>query len=202
MGDEIMSALVDRAIEEAGLFDLFQARRAGDLARVSALAPVLLTADLLAVGALADWIRADEVGDSVGVFAGTLADDARDVVLIGADEGRPGEGRADVLRRVACARIVGPRAARVRVDWASTGIELAQVALGFGANELAGPVLNRRGLPILADSTQKVKGAGLVSSQLLKKKELAILVRMAGRVPVFAKDARRAADEGGTLEHA
>jgi hypothetical protein len=197
-----MSALVDKALADAGLLELAEARRAGDLARVSALASLLVTADLLAVGALADRIRADEVGDRVGVFAGTLADDARDVVMIGADDARPGEGRADVLRRVACARIVGPRAARVRVDWASTGIELAQVALGFGANELAGPVLNRRGLPILADSTQKVKGAGLVSSQLLKKKELSVLVRMAGRTPVFARDARLAPDEGGTLEHA
>ncbi len=89
----------------------------------------------------------------------------------------------------------------MRVDWASTGIELAQVALGFGASELAGPVLSRRGLPILEGSTKKVKG-GLVSSQLLKKKELAVLVRMAGRVPVFARDAREASNEGGSLEHA
>jgi 2-iminoacetate synthase ThiH len=201
MGVETMSALVDRAIAEAGLLEILDARRAGDLARVSALAPLLRTADLLAVGALADRIRADEVGDRVGVFAG-VADEARDVLSIGADEAVPGEGRADVLRRVACARVVGPRAARVRVDWASTGIELAQVALGFGANELAGPVLDRRGLPILSDSTKKVKGAGLVSSQLLKKKELSVLVRMAGRVPVFARDARPTAAEGGTLEHA
>jgi hypothetical protein len=199
-----MTTLVDRAIAAAGLADLARARRAGELGEVAALAPLLAKADLLAVGALADRIRADEVGDRVGVFAGTKASDGGDVVVIGADESTPGEGRADVLRRVAHARITGPRAARVRVDWASTGIELAQVALGFGASELAGPVLSRRGLPILADSTQKVKGAGLVSSQLLKKKELSVLVRMAGRIPVFASDASALApsDEGGSLEHA
>jgi 2-iminoacetate synthase ThiH len=196
-----MSALVDRAIAEAGLTDIAEARRSLDFARVRALAPSLATADLLALGALADRIRAEEVGDRVRVFAGTQVDEGGEAIVVGAD---PGGSRGEVLRSVACARIVGPRAARVRVDWASTGIELAQVALGFGANELAGPVLSRRGLPILSDSTQKVKGAGLVSSQLLKKKELSVLVRMAGRVPVFAAEESVAApsDGGGSLEHA
>ena len=196
-----MSALVDRAIEEAGLAAIAEARRGFDFARVRTLAPSLATADLLALGALADRIRAEEVGDRVRVFAGTNVDDGGEVIVVGADDDG---GRGEVLRRVACERIVGPRAARVRVDWASTGIELAQVALGFGANELAGPVLSRRGLPILSDSTQKVKGAGLVSSQLLKKKELSVLVRMAGRVPAFAAEESVAtpSDGGGSLEHA
>ena len=35
--------------------------------------------------------------------------------------------------------ITGPRGARVRVDWTRCGLELAQVALGFGADELVGP---------------------------------------------------------------
>ncbi len=200
-----MTALVDKAIADAGLEEIAEARRVSDLARVRALAPILVTADLLAVGALADRIRVEEVGNRVGVFAGTTADDADDIVVVGADESRAGEGRASVLRRVALARIMGLRGARVRVDWATTGIELAQVALGFGASELAGPLLSRRGLPILADSTQRVKGAGLVASQLLKKKELSVLVRMAGRVPVFVNEARTGAQpsvsEGDTLEH-
>jgi len=197
-----MSRLVDQAIADAGLADLAQARRDLDFARLEALATSLGTADLLAVGALADRIRAEEVGDRVRVFAGTPADEGRDVIVVAADDAGD---RGQVLRRVACARILGPRAARVRVDWMSTGIELAQVALGFGASELAGPVLSRRGLPILSDSTKKVKGAGLVSSQLLKKKELSALVRMAGRVPVFAPEATSStsapSDGGGSLEH-
>jgi hypothetical protein len=81
---------------------------------------------------------------------------------------------------------------------------LAQVALGFGASELSGPVVTRRGLPIAEDRTQKVKGAGLVSSQLLKKRELAVLVGMAGREAVFddGTDERHAiAEEGTALEH-
>jgi 2-iminoacetate synthase ThiH len=198
-----MSRLVDQAIADAGLADLAQARTDLDFVRVNALAPLLATADLLAVGALADRIRAAEVGDRVRVFAGTRADEGSDVIVVAADDAG---GRGEVLRRVAYARIVGPHAARVRVDWMSTGIELAQVALGFGASELAGPVLSRRGLPILSDSTQKVKGAGLVSSQLLKKKELSTLVRIAGRIPVFAPESTPSAstqsEGGGSLEHA
>jgi hypothetical protein len=196
-----VTALVDRAIEAAGLGELAVARRALDFDRIAALAPLVLSSDLLAVGALADRVRAEEVGDGVGIFAGSGEDGAADVLWIRADGVA---GRADVLRRTAYARITGPRAARVRVDWASTGIELAQVALGFGASELAGPVLNRRGLPILEGSVQKVKGAGLVSTQLLKKKELTLLVRMAGRVPFFGAAASLAAPPGGggSLEHA
>lgn len=209
-----MSALVDQAILEAGLGEIARARRALDFVRVLALAPSLAEADLLALGALADRIRAEEVGDLVTLFAGgspsppaerglrgEVVVPGSDVFLIGASTP---EGRGDLLRRVAHARITGPRAARIRVDWASTGIELAQVALGFGANELAGPIQSRRGLPILEGSTQRVKGAGQVSSQLLKKKELAVLVRMAGRVPVFVTDVHSpvGAGEEGSLEHA
>jgi hypothetical protein len=175
-----LKPLAERAIEEAGLLELREARRRSDFARVSALAPRLDAADLLAVGALADQIRHEEVGDIVRVFAGTSAEEGPDVVTIEADEA----SRGSVLLRVAKARITGPRGARVRVHWATVGIELAQVALGFGANELAGPVLSRRGLPIADDSTRKVKGSGLVSTKLLKKAELLALVRTAGRVPV------------------
>jgi hypothetical protein len=180
-----VTTLVDRAIREAGLWELLEARRAGDLARVRALAPKLDDADLLAVGGVADRVRADEVGDVVRVFAGGASDAEAEVVIIDGN-GLEGVSRANVLRLVAKARVTGPRGARVRVDWAKVGIELAQVALGFGANELAGPVLNRRGLPIADGDTKKVKGSGLVSSQLLKKEELFALVRVAGREPLEA----------------
>ena len=42
-----------------------------------------------------------------------------------------------MLRRVAVARITGPRAARVRVDGAEVGPLMAEVALGFGASEIS-----------------------------------------------------------------
>ncbi len=60
-------------------------------------------------------------------------------------------------------------------------MELAQVALGFGASELVGPIANKRGLAIADDAEKKVKGAGMVSVQAMKQQELAGLVRRSGR---------------------
>lgn len=199
-----MSALVDRAILAAGLGPLAEARRGGDLARVSALAEALEACDLLVLGALADRVRKEEVGDTVKVFTRGTPSPGAGVSVIRADEGDASKSRGTVLRRVAVARITGPFAGRVVVDWDSVGLELAQVALGFGANELAGPVVTRRGLPIADDRTQKVKGAGLVSSQLLKKRELAALVRVAGREVVFldgASETRAIPEEGTAFDH-
>ncbi len=177
------SVLVLRALEAAGLTPLLDARRRGDLARVRELAGALDTADLLAVGALADCIRADEAGDVVRVYANVAAEPGPDVVLVPfADTAR---GAFPILRRVAVARITGPHAARVRVDWSESGLELAQVALGFGASELVGPIANRRGLPIAEGTTEKVKGQGMVAVQVRKKKELESLLAMAGRRAVF-----------------
>jgi 2-iminoacetate synthase ThiH len=178
-----MSMLVDKALTAAGLMPIAEARRAGDLARVRDLAPALETADLLAVGALADRVRAEESGDVVRIFANVEADAGPDVVVVSLADGA--RGGLAVLRRVAIARITGPKAARVRIDWSESGLEVAQVALGFGASELVGPIANRRGLPIADASTLKVKGAGMVSVQALKKKELASLLAIAGRRAVF-----------------
>ncbi len=180
-----MSALLDKAIADAGLGGIALARRQGDVARVRELAPALDGADLLPLGALADRIRADEVGGVVRVYANALAETGDDVVLVPA--AREGGVRGTLtLRRVAIARIIGPPHARVRVDWSDTGLELAQVALGFGASELVGPIANRRGLPIADDERKKVKGAGLVAVQALKRKELEALIVRLGRTVVFA----------------
>jgi 2-iminoacetate synthase ThiH len=201
-----MSSWVDRAIEDAGLGEIAAARRAGDADRVRLLARQLEKADLLALGALADRVRADEVGDVVRVYANTHAEAASDVVAVTAVKGQGARG-TDTLRKVAIARIAGPRGARVRIDWGDTGMELAQVALGFGASELVGPIANRRGLPIADDAKKKVKGAGMVAVQALKKKELEELLARAGRTAVFVDGAADpaaplAAAEGGVTEEA
>ncbi len=73
----------------------------------------------------------------------------------------------------------------MRVDWSEVGIELAQVALGFGANELVGPIANKRGLAIADDATKKVKGEGMVSLQAIKQRELSGLVKRSGRSVVI-----------------
>jgi len=175
------------------------------LLAVLSLAAALETADLLALGALADRVRAEESGDVVRVFANEAADTGPDVVAVSlADAGTMGFA---ILRRVAVARITGPRAARVRVDWSESGLEVAQVALGFGASELVGPLANRRGLPIADGATQKVKGAGMVAVQALKKKELEGLLAIAGRKAVFVTRETRergtpSGDRTGRASHA
>jgi hypothetical protein len=195
-----MSLLVDRAVHAAGLGQLTEARRSGDRDALQSFAPKLAEVDLLIVGALADQIREEEVGAVVRIYANAAPDRSPDVVAVHPEPGDKGAMGLSFLRRVATGRILGPRAGRVRIDWSEAGLELAQVALGFGASELVGPIANRRGLPILAETQLKVKGEGLVSAQSIKKKELAGLIRRAGREPVFEtgrEGARPLLVEGG-----
>lgn len=175
-----MSALIQTAIERGGLGDVLAARRARDFAALERAVVRLEASDLLLLGALADVVRREEVGDEVRIYANTEAEPG-DALVFG-----PTERGLALLRRVAMARLTGPLRARVRVDWGSVGLEIAQVALGFGASELEGPIANKRGLPIAEDATKKLKGQGMVSVQALAKKELAGLIRRAGREPVFA----------------
>jgi 2-iminoacetate synthase ThiH len=175
-----MSTLSDQAIVREGLWPLLEARRARDLEGVRAMSTALETADLLAVGALAEAVRREEVGDLVRLYANTRPEaDAAAVEVKKAEEGDASGIR--FLRAVAIARITGPLGARVRVDWSEVGLELAQVALGFGASELVGPIANKRGLAIADDATKKVKGAGMVSVQAMKARELVGLVERSGR---------------------
>jgi 2-iminoacetate synthase ThiH len=195
-----MSALVDRAIEAAGLGPLLAARRAG--AASSPDAAFLRSVDLLALGALADRVRRDEVGDEVRVYTRAAEDDDSSVDDGAAEAGArpraivlPPEGRMltglELLREVAIARVTGHHGARVRVDWARSGLELAQVALGFGANELEGRIANKRGLPMAEGEKLGVlgKASRLEDADVVKRKELEGFVRRAGRTPRFAEEA-------------
>jgi hypothetical protein len=177
-----VSALVDRAIEWAGLGDVLAARREGRLPE--ALGQRLGAADLLVLGALADRVRAEEVGAEVVVYTGTPPPTDEPVVTLPAEDGSL--TGLELLREVALARITGPQRVRVRVVWTRCGLELAQVALGFGADELAGRIATKRGLPI---GEGELAGAGKKSrrelAQVVKRKELAAYVRRAGRVPLF-----------------
>jgi hypothetical protein len=183
MGDRVNS-LVDRAIAAAGLSAVLAARRSGSIG--DAEARQLRTADLLALGALADRVRHDEVGDEVRIYAPAKTSDGA-VVLPSGDRELTG---LELLREIAFARVTGARGAAVRVDWTRCGLELAQVALGFGANELVGYIASKRGLPI---ATGELAGVGKKSrmelAHVVKTRELAAFVRRAGRVPIFA-DAR------------
>jgi hypothetical protein len=180
-----VSALVDRAIEAAGLSPVLAARRAG-VADGSHSAR-LRTADLLALGALADRVRAEEVGDDVRIYLVDPRDGDERVVVV-PSPGSEATG-LELLREVAIARVTGPRAARVRVDWVRCGLELAQVTLGFGANELVGRVASKRGLPLAEGELLGVgKRSGLLPAEIVKRKELAGFVERAGRMPRFVED--------------
>jgi hypothetical protein len=176
-----VSVLVDRAIDGAGLSSLLATRRAGmigegDRAR-------LRQADLLALGALADRVRREEVGDEVRIYAPPPDHDGA-IVLPRDDRELTG---LELLREIAIARVTAPRGACVRVDWTRCGLEIAQVALGFGANELAGHIASKRGLPIAEGELAGVgKKSRLQLAHVVKKMELAGFVRRAGRTPVFA----------------
>jgi hypothetical protein len=186
---------VERALRDAGLDAVLTARKAGEVP--SALVERLRGSDLLVLGALADRVRAEEVGDDVRIYvdgAPAPHDEGEAAVVLPA-EGRETSG-LDLLREVAIARAAGPRGLRVRVDWTRCGLEIAQIALGFGANELAGHLANKRGLPLAEGELLGVgKKSRLQAADAVKRNELEGFVRRAGRVPSFATAAAAVAEE-------
>jgi 2-iminoacetate synthase ThiH len=180
-----MSALVDHAIEAAGLSPVLEARVAGRMEGDHVA--LLRTADLLALGALADRVRAHEVGSEVRIYTEGAPDEGDGSLIVLPEEGRDLTG-LELLREVAIARITGPDRARVRVQFSRCGLELAQVALGFGANELVGQIANKRGLPLAEGETLGVgKKSRHLAADLVKRGELAGFVQRAGRTPRFVQ---------------
>jgi hypothetical protein len=78
----------------------------------------------------------------------------------------------DTLRFVALCRLTLP-VAHVVVDFARLGHRLAQMCLGFGADELFGPIVAERALRLGANS----------GNPAMTRKEAATLIRGAGLVP-------------------
>jgi hypothetical protein len=195
-----MSGLVDLAIRDAGLTEVLALRRAGRIGDIDALR--VRGADLLVLGALADRIRSEEVGDEVRIYApppehARPAERGEDVVLFPRPEQKL--TGLELLRDVAVARVVGSKAARIRVDWVESGLELAQVALGFGANELAGHLASKQGLPFADGQLLGIgKKSRLEPALLVKQRELAGFVHRAGRTPVFVGSS---AGEPGCDDH-
>jgi 2-iminoacetate synthase ThiH len=180
-----MSEIVDRAIRTARLDDIVSARRVGGMTREHL--ERLREADLLVLGALADRLRAEEVGDEVRIYTDGAHDVDADVVLL-PDAERDLTG-LELLREVALARAAGKPGARVRVDWTRCGLELAQIALGFGASELVGRIASKRGLPLLEGEKLGVgKKSRMELAAVVKRKELEGFVRRAGRTPSFVQE--------------
>ncbi len=187
-----MTPLVVRTLTSAGLLDLFEAHQRGEVISRSQIDPKV---DLMALGALADAIRHQDVGDTVHVFANSKT--SRE----GALEAPSSLVGLGLLREVATLRVTAPKRARVRVDWGACSLQLAQVALGFGANELVGPIANRRGLPIAEDASKKIKGQGMVSLQTLQIREIERVLRCAHRTPVFEQAWLAAAEREEAAAH-
>jgi hypothetical protein len=188
-----VSRFVEDAIAGAGLAPLLAARRAGDLETVRSTVTSWGAADLLVLGAMADILRAEDVGEIVRIHPAGHPE--RDASAADAElpwiETSPGASELDFLRAVAVARVASRKGARVGVDWSQRGIELAQVALGFGASDLRGPMQRKSGLVVLEGEKLKLKGLGMVELSAIKKQEIGLLVTHAGRLPVFVEDELR-----------
>jgi hypothetical protein len=166
-----MSRLVRDKIERAGLLPWLEAR--ADHRLPDGLADQLTEIDLLTLGAAADLARRRECGDETRIhIPHPPAADATTLVF-GTGEATRG---SSLLRKIATLRLTSPIGIRLVVDFGVLGLELAQVALSFGATDLAGPIASRRGLP-MADSDDAKK--------LVKRKEIAGFVERAGFRPVF-----------------
>jgi aminodeoxyfutalosine synthase len=87
---------------------------------------------------------------------------------------RPAPTAAESLRTVAVARLVLGNIPHIKAYWVSLGIDTAQTALWFGADDFDGTV-----------SEEKIyHQAGSRSPQALRPDEIARVVHSAGRVPV------------------
>lgn len=175
-----MTRFVEQAIARAGLAPILPARERGDLDAVRSLIASLGEIDLLPLGAVADAVRMREGGEVVRVHPTASSD----VLWV-----RDAANELELLRAVAIARITGPTAARIGVDWGEKGFEVAQVALGFGATDLTGPITRKSGLLISEDELKKVKGQGMVAASALRRREIAALIRNAGRSCEFVDEA-------------
>jgi hypothetical protein len=160
-----------RAIESAGLGDIVARRVRGEALTEAELAQARAV-DLLVLGAAADAIRRADVGDEVKLHVGAAPAPAPGLVVVGGEAPKGTE----LLRHVAMTRLAMPGGGRLCVDFAACGLEISQIALAFGASELAGPLATKKGLT-LVDSGKALK----------RRTELAGYVTRAQRTPVFVE---------------
>ena len=182
-----MSRFIEEAISKAGMAPVLAARRAGDLETVRSTVTSWGAADLLVLGAVADAVRVEDVGEVVRIHEHAPRVAAPGDAEITWVDASTHASELEFLRAVAVARIAALNGPRIGVDWSKCGMELAQVALGFGASELRGPITRKSGLPIYADEKLKVKGQGMVELSSIKRQEIGALVTHAGRLPVFVE---------------
>jgi hypothetical protein len=130
--------------------------------------------DLLALGAAADRARRHECSEEVQVYVPEAPASSGDsLLLVGRGEDARG---ASLLRKIAVLRLTGRVGARIVIDFGLLGLEIAQVALSFGATDLAGPIAARRGLPMVETDEGK---------RMVKRREMAGYIERAGFRAVF-----------------
>ncbi|MEI8255168.1 MAG: hypothetical protein WCJ30_05790 [Deltaproteobacteria bacterium] len=164
--------LAYRASEAAGLAALWDT--IDDLGTASPAQVALLErAPLAVVGALADHARELWCGERVRILPPSMAarEPASSLAL------RRGDTGLALLRETAITRLTTDPARHVRLDLATTGMELVQAALLFGADEVCGAIATRAGLP-LADR----------AARALRRADVAGLIKRAGRLPVFVSE--------------
>jgi hypothetical protein len=167
------SKLVLELVENEGLAPLLAIRERGEVpADVLDLAA---RAEILALGAAADLARRRECGDETRIHIPVAPPAGETVVVIGAGIAERGTA---FLRRVAALRLAGPIGGRIVVDFGALGLEIAQVALCFGATDLAGPIASKKGLPLFDKDDPK---------KMVKRREIAGYVERAGFRPVFVE---------------
>jgi hypothetical protein len=161
------------AAREAGA-RLLVAGRDPELARAAAAAGLRVVWRLPFGSGERDAARLDRLA-AVEPFAASLAG------VLPAPVGEP--YGLDALRFFALARLALPAVPHLLADVTTLGPRLAQMAFGFGADELFGPIVPERALRLGANA----------NNPALTRKEAAMLIRGAGLLPC-----ERLAD--GTLE--
>jgi hypothetical protein len=167
------SKLVTLALEREGLSSILSSRERGQVDGTPDALEILARSDMLALGAAADIARRRECGDEAHIYVPSPPVETTSLVVVGARETLRGTA---LLRKIATLRLAGAMGRRIVVDWGALGLEIGQIALCFGATDLAGPIASRRGLPMLEAEDQK---------KLVKRREIAGYVERAGFRPVF-----------------
>jgi 2-iminoacetate synthase ThiH len=146
---------LQKALDRAGLTELAARALSGQGLGPADIA-ALERADLLVLAGLADAVRRQHRGDEVRMFGGMPARREPQLVRLTLESGHAdGPTGAELLREVALARLRTPGDQSVGVNYEQLGLELAQVALTFGADALIGDLESKRTLPLLSGSAAR-----------------------------------------------
>jgi 2-iminoacetate synthase ThiH len=158
-----MAGIFDRALEQAGLTRLAE-RALSDAELTRQELAALRGADVLLLAGLADAVRTRFHGDEVRVLSSEQARRDADLSRLAIDAEVAGATGQELLVEVAMARLATPARKSVAVSVEQLGLQLAQVALTFGADVLICDLSNPRTLPLLdGPAARRTEVAGLIA---------------------------------------